>query len=114
MMACKPSSKEGPTWRAAVAWPAVAALAPNIQPVPLGLKYAVPPTAPACPHVMGVTHAPTRLCVQVWIIGEYAERIDNADELLSAFLDTFPDETHAVQLQLLTATVKLFLKVRCA
>ncbi len=46
----------------------------------------------------------------VWIIGEYAERIDNADELLETFLDSFPEETSMVQLQLLTATVKLFLK----
>ncbi|KAG2490457.1 hypothetical protein HYH03_011092 [Edaphochlamys debaryana] len=29
----------------------------------------------------------------VWIIGEYAERIDNADELPEAFLETFPEET---------------------
>jgi AP-1 complex subunit beta-1 len=46
----------------------------------------------------------------VWIIGEYAERIDNADELLESFLESFQDETALVQLQLLTATVKLFLK----
>jgi hypothetical protein len=46
----------------------------------------------------------------IWIIGEYAERIDNADELLETFLETFPEEPAAVQLQLLTATVKLFLK----
>lgn len=46
----------------------------------------------------------------VWIIGEYAERIDNADDLLESFLETFHDETAPVQLQLLTATVKLFLK----
>jgi AP-1 complex subunit beta-1 len=46
----------------------------------------------------------------VWIIGEYAERIDNADELLESFLETFHDETSQVQLQLLTGTVKLFLK----
>ena len=46
----------------------------------------------------------------VWIIGEYAERIDNAEELLEAFLDTFLEEASEVQLQLLTATVKLFLK----
>ncbi|KAM3313219.1 hypothetical protein ACQJBY_032706 [Aegilops geniculata] len=46
----------------------------------------------------------------IWIIGEYAERIDNADELLESFLDTFPEEPALVQLQLLTATVKLFLK----
>jgi AP-1 complex subunit beta-1 len=46
----------------------------------------------------------------IWIIGEYAERIENADELLESFLETFQDETAQVQLQLLTATVKLFLK----
>lgn len=48
----------------------------------------------------------------IWIIGEYAERIDNADELLDTFLESFDEEDPAVQLQLLTATVKCFLKVR--
>lgn len=46
----------------------------------------------------------------IWIIGEYAERIDNADDLLEGFLENFPEEPAQVQLQLLTATVKLFLK----
>ncbi|XP_063388957.1 AP-1 complex subunit beta-1 [Cydia fagiglandana] len=46
----------------------------------------------------------------VWIVGEYAERIDNADELLDSFLEGFHDENAQVQLQLLTAVVKLFLK----
>ncbi|GMI02618.1 hypothetical protein TrVE_jg13802 [Triparma verrucosa] len=46
----------------------------------------------------------------IWIIGEYAERIDNADELLETFLETFEEEDPSVQLQLLTATVKCFLK----
>lgn len=46
----------------------------------------------------------------VWIIGEYAERIDNAPELLEIFLEGFPEEPAAVQLQLLTAAVKLFLQ----
>ncbi|TYI15852.1 hypothetical protein ES332_A08G215000v1 [Gossypium tomentosum] len=39
-----------------------------------------------------------------------SERIDNADELLESFLESFPEEPPQVQLQLLTATVKLFLK----
>jgi AP-1 complex subunit beta-1 len=34
----------------------------------------------------------------IWIIGEYAERIDNADELLEQFLETFPEETSMVGL----------------
>lgn len=46
----------------------------------------------------------------IWIIGEYAERIDNADELLETFVEGFHDENTQVQLQLLTAVVKLFLK----
>ncbi|KAI6239157.1 AP complex subunit beta [Aphelenchoides fujianensis] len=46
----------------------------------------------------------------IWIIGEYAERIDNADELLASFVEAFHDENTQVQLQLLTAVVKLFLK----
>ncbi|GMS89649.1 hypothetical protein PENTCL1PPCAC_11824 [Pristionchus entomophagus] len=46
----------------------------------------------------------------IWIIGEYAERIDNADELLESFVDGFHDENTQVQLQLLTSVVKLFLK----
>lgn len=46
----------------------------------------------------------------VWIVGEYAERIDNAEELLTMFAETFEEEPAAVQLQLLTAVVKLFLK----
>ncbi|KAK2723550.1 hypothetical protein QYM36_002029 [Artemia franciscana] len=46
----------------------------------------------------------------IWIIGECAERIDNADELLESFLEGFQDENTQVQLQLLTAIVKLFLK----
>lgn len=46
----------------------------------------------------------------IWIVGEYADRIDNATELLQGFSESFHDEPTAVQLQLLTAAVKLFLK----
>mmetsp|Transcript_9055 Transcript_9055/g.13695 ORF Transcript_9055/g.13695 Transcript_9055/m.13695 type:complete len:882 (+) Transcript_9055:85-2730(+) len=53
---------------------------------------------------------PEAKAAMIWIIGEYAERIDNADELLELFLDNFHDEPVEVQLQMLTATVKLFLK----
>ncbi|KAK5559333.1 hypothetical protein LTR46_002375 [Exophiala xenobiotica] len=45
----------------------------------------------------------------IWIIGEYADRIDNADTLLQDYLSTFHEEPIEVQLALLTATVKLFL-----
>jgi len=46
----------------------------------------------------------------VWIIGQYADRIDNADDLLKDYLATFHDESVEVQLALLTATVKLFIQ----
>lgn len=34
----------------------------------------------------------------IWIVGEYAERIDNADELLESFLEGFHDESTQVSL----------------
>lgn len=45
----------------------------------------------------------------VWIVGEHADRISAAPEMLSTFLDTVHEETSTVQLQILTASVKLFL-----
>ncbi|XP_024909489.1 AP-1 complex subunit beta-1 [Cynoglossus semilaevis] len=53
---------------------------------------------------------PEARAAMIWIVGEYAERIDNADELLESFLEGFHDESTQVQLQLRTAIVKLFLK----
>jgi hypothetical protein len=32
----------------------------------------------------------------IWIIGEYANTIDNADELLGIFVDTFTEESYSV------------------
>ena len=32
----------------------------------------------------------------IWIIGEYAEKIVNADDLLATFLDSFREESYAV------------------
>lgn len=46
----------------------------------------------------------------IWIVGQYGECIDNACELLQNWIDTFETESHNIQLQLLTTTVKLFLK----
>uniref|UniRef100_A0A286Y5R7 AP complex subunit beta n=1 Tax=Cavia porcellus TaxID=10141 RepID=A0A286Y5R7_CAVPO len=53
---------------------------------------------------------PDARAAMIWIMGEYAERIDNADELLESFLEGFHEESTQVQLILLTAIVKLFLK----
>lgn len=53
---------------------------------------------------------PEAKAAMIWVIGQYADRIDNSDVLLDDFLYTFKDETHEVQLALLTATVKLFIQ----
>jgi len=53
---------------------------------------------------------PEAKAAMIWIIGEYADRIDNAPELLESFLENFDDENPQVQLQLLTGIVKFFLK----
>ncbi|KAI8074882.1 adaptin N terminal region-domain-containing protein [Gongronella butleri] len=53
---------------------------------------------------------PAAKAALIWMIGEYAERIDNATDLIEHLADNFHDENSQVQLQLLTATVKLFLK----
>lgn len=46
----------------------------------------------------------------VWILGEYAERIEDADVQIGRYVDSFKDEQDVTQFQVLTATVKLFLK----
>ncbi|KAM3521227.1 hypothetical protein NHJ13051_006371 [Beauveria bassiana] len=46
----------------------------------------------------------------IWIVGEYAEKINNADEILESFVEGFMEEFTQTQLQILTAVVKLFLK----
>ncbi|CAK7241872.1 MAG: beta-adaptin [Sporothrix thermara] len=46
----------------------------------------------------------------IWIVGEYAEKISNADDILAGFVDGFMEEFTQTQLQILTAVVKLFLK----
>ena len=65
------------------------------------------------PHVPGQVHVGDRPALR----GAGPPRrargqglIDNAAELLDAFLDSFHDETPEVQVELLTAVVKLFLK----
>ncbi|KAF2808077.1 Adaptor protein complex beta subunit [Mytilinidion resinicola] len=46
----------------------------------------------------------------IWIVGEYADKINNAGDILSGFVDGFSEEFTQTQLQILTAVVKLFLK----
>ena len=60
---------------------------------------------------LDVLDEPEARGAMIWILGEYADRIDNAGELLTTFVDSFTEETVHVQLQILTAVVKLFLKI---
>jgi hypothetical protein len=52
---------------------------------------------------------PEAKAAMIWVIGQYADRIENSDQLLEDFLFTFGEEGVDVQLALLTASVKLFL-----
>lgn len=53
---------------------------------------------------------PEAKAAMIWVIGQYADRISDADVLLEDFLDGFREESVEVQLALLTATVKLFIQ----
>lgn len=46
----------------------------------------------------------------IWIVGEYAEKIPDVEKMMEGFIDNFLEENIKVQLTLLTAAVKLFLK----
>lgn len=50
----------------------------------------------------------------IWIVGEYGERIDNALDLMLNFTENFKDEAKKVQLAILNAAVKLYLKLESA
>lgn len=53
---------------------------------------------------------PDAKAAMIWIIGEYSDRIENVPALLEDFVETFQDDQPAVQLSLLTAVVKFFLR----
>ncbi|OMJ79258.1 hypothetical protein SteCoe_20768 [Stentor coeruleus] len=57
-----------------------------------------------------VLDSPESKSAFIWILGEYAEKIDDAEVQLRAQAENFKDEQLQVQLQILTAVVKLFLK----
>lgn len=47
----------------------------------------------------------------IWIIGEYGERIDNSVDLMYNFSENFKDESKKVQISILNACVKMYLKL---
>jgi hypothetical protein len=62
-----------------------------------------------CEHLDSLDE-PEAKAAMVWVIGQYASRIENSDALLEDFLFSFAEEPVEVQLALLTATVKLFIQ----
>lgn len=62
-----------------------------------------------CQHIDDLDEPDARGAL-IWIVGEYAEKINNADEILESFVEGFMEEFAQTQLQILTAVVKLFLK----
>ncbi|KAJ6444554.1 AP-2 adaptor complex subunit beta [Purpureocillium lavendulum] len=62
-----------------------------------------------CEHLDSLDE-PEAKAAMVWVIGQYADRIENSDVLLEEFLYSFAEEPVEVQLALLTATVKLFIQ----
>ncbi|PHH54864.1 Beta-adaptin-like protein B [Ceratocystis fimbriata CBS 114723] len=62
-----------------------------------------------CEHLDSLDE-PEAKAAMVWVIGQYADRIENSEALLEDFLYSFSEEPIEVQLALLTATVKLFIQ----
>lgn len=62
-----------------------------------------------CEHLDSLDE-PEAKAAMVWVIGQYASRIENSEVLLEDFLFSFAEEPVEVQLALLTATVKLFIQ----
>ncbi|ETW86030.1 hypothetical protein HETIRDRAFT_380250 [Heterobasidion irregulare TC 32-1] len=58
---------------------------------------------------LDVLDEPEAKAAMIWIIGQFANRIDNADELMDDLTYNFLEEPVEVQLALITAAVKLFI-----
>ena len=63
-----------------------------------------------CSHLKQLDNGEARAAM-IWIIGEYGQRIDNAVQLVTHFAENFRDEAKPVQMAILTAAVKLYLKL---
>ena len=63
-----------------------------------------------CFHLRSLDNVDARASM-VWIIGEYGQRIDNSVQLITHFSESFKDEPKGVQMAILTAAVKLYLKL---
>jgi vesicle coat complex subunit len=63
-----------------------------------------------CSNLKALDSADARASI-VWIIGEYCDSIDNSIGLLYTFAENFKEEPPEVQLSILTASVKVYLKL---
>ncbi|KIY69969.1 Adaptor protein complex beta subunit [Cylindrobasidium torrendii FP15055 ss-10] len=63
---------------------------------------------PSLCEILDLLDEPESKSAMVWILGQFANIIDNADELLDDLCYNFTEESPEVQLSLLTAVVKLF------
>lgn len=66
-----------------------------------------------CENLKALDNANARAAM-IWIIGEYGDRIDNSIALLNNFAENFKDESKQVQLAILNASVKIYLKLEDA
>jgi len=67
-------------------------------------------TVPILCDALSTLDQPDAKAALIWMIGEYANRIDNANDLMEMFSESFMDEADVVKLQLLTSALKTFLK----
>lgn len=53
---------------------------------------------------------PDAKAAMIWILGEYADLIDDVEKFIAYFTESFNDESIKVQLAALTACVKMYLR----
>lgn len=61
-------------------------------------------------HGLDTIKAPRAKAAGIWILGEYCHIIENVDDILDPYLDTFHDEEPLVQLQIISSLVKVYVE----
>lgn len=63
-----------------------------------------------CDNLKALNFADERAAM-IWIVGEYADKISNSVMLIESFAENFSEEANVVQHAILTAAVKIYLKL---
>jgi len=63
-----------------------------------------------CENLKALDNAEAKAAM-VWIIGQYGDLIDNSVALMTDFAENFKEEPKNVQLSILNASVKIYLKL---